>query len=600
MKKYILTLIALFTLIILVGCKKDEKAEKSPAPEPAASTLSTAGSQTSIAATPPFVGGRKTSFHEVTSQLDPGGSLFLYMATDQWLAGLSTNIAQFQQVVSSLPGPGNREDIGQVFELLTKLVKTSGVEDVTGVGLSGAPVAPGLYRNKFILHHPDGAGQGFLWSMFGRAPHAFNGQSMLPTNTAFAAFGDLNVSQLWRVLESELSQSGIPDAQEAVQSWPQHFEKATKLPWAKLLESLGGEAGVLLTLDDTKTIEIPMGARPLALPAPGLLIAVKINNNLLYDRLSSELQSKPRTVTTDEGGLKMCAMPVPLPLPVALELAVASSGDYLYLATSRELIRTALAVRQGTQPGLKSSSEFQELARHLPTQGNQFIYVAKRFGQTIADLQGQAIEESPMPPEQRDLIRRLFGEAGAAYSLAIGAHTATGWQTTSVGNQDSSSALLLAPTVGVAAIGAGLLLPALAKAKAKAQTISTVSNLKQLGLAARMYSNDNQEKFPKAETWSDDLKKFLGSVKVYKAANDSSPGPCSFAYNAKLSGMDEAKINPQTVLFFETDNGEWNQSGGSELLLARPRAGGPYVIGFADGSVQQVQASRLGSLRWDP
>jgi hypothetical protein len=205
-----------------------------------------------------------------------------------------------------------------------------------------------------------------------------------------------------------------------------------------------------------------------------------------------------------------------------------------------------------------------------------------------------------MPTEQLELIQRVLGDARSSHSLAIGAHTATGWQTISVGNKDSAAAAVLAPTVGVTAIGAGLLLPALAKAKAKAQSISTVNNLKQLGLAARMYANDNQEKFPKADTWSDELKKFVGNTKVYKAPNDPSPSPCSFAYNAKLSGLSETRINPQTVLFFETDDGEWNQSGGPELLLPRPRAGGAYVIGFADGSVQMIQASRLSSLRWDP
>jgi hypothetical protein len=55
------------------------------------------------------------------------------------------------------------------------------------VGLSVAPVAPDLYRNKFILHHPSGSGQGFLWSMFGRTPHALGAEDMLPANTAFFA-----------------------------------------------------------------------------------------------------------------------------------------------------------------------------------------------------------------------------------------------------------------------------------------------------------------------------------------------------------------------------------------------------------------------------
>ena len=150
-------------------------------------------------------------------------------------------------------------------------------------------------------------------------------------------------------------------------------------------------------------------------------------------------------------------------------------------------------------------------------------------------------------------------------------------------------------------IFAAMLLPALANAKERAQTIHCVNNVKQLGLAAIMYASDHNDTFPPAATWCDVIQTNIGSSKVFQCPSGAEGGRSHYAFNAKLAGWETKKIrNPAaTVLFFEADGG-WNLSGGRELMLKAPRHRRVFVVGFVDGHVEMVSESRLNNLRWEP
>ena len=462
-----------------------------------------------------FVSAEKTSFNEVTSQLDAGGNFYLFLGTAQWLDGLSTKVSGWRQVFESMPElkADDRAKVEKAFGVATRLIKDSGVEDISGVGLSSIEIEKGLYRNKMLLHHYPGKGSGFLWKFLGKEPHALAGLDLLPANTALAIFSDMDVPLLWSVTKDEVARSEFPQAQAWLEKLPDQFEKSTKVKWDQFLNSLGGEFGFVLTLNESNNVPIPLPSGRIQVPEPGLLIVVKVNDDTIFNRIDEELKKNPQVISVDKTELKMRTMPVPIPMAINLRPTTASSGGYLFIATSDALVEAALAVKSGQKPGLKSTDEFKRLSQNIPDRGNQFTFMSERFGQALFQIQKQAMNVSAKlgsSPAQAQWMQSLYRQNQPVFSYSVGVNTEDGCLTIGNGNQ-SAAVVVLLPAVAVSGMLAAIAIPNFVKARSTSQQNACINNLRQLDAAKQEWALEKGKKDGDVPAM-DDLKPYLGKI----------------------------------------------------------------------------------------
>jgi len=176
--------------------------------------------------------------------------------------------------------------------------------------------------------------------------------------------------------------------------------------------------------------------------------------------------------------------------------------------------------------------------------------------------------------------------------------------------------------IAIIAILAAMLLPALSRAKQRATGTACLSNVKQIGLASRMYADENGDALPRSAhegaSWVATLQPYCGGTNLWRCPRDPQlTRRYSFALNDYLlppaTGSNEPGYSKSTQVprptdtfwlgecadgylnndhfhFSPANDGDYSPASfGSEVATTRHLTGANYL--FADGHAQLLRWS---------
>ena len=138
----------------------------------------------------------------------------------------------------------------------------------------------------------------------------------------------------------------------------------------------------------------------------------------------------------------------------------------------------------------------------------------------------------------------------------------------------------------------------------KPRQAACLSNIKQIGLAIKIYEDDYDSHLPPLNSnWNiifEDYKYIL-SIKYLDCPNVKSSKDPSYAFNKNLAELNENRIIKQrdTIAIFESKPGK-NLFGTSELLPKYPRHNGGENYGFLDGHAKWLEREGLDISKFQP
>jgi hypothetical protein len=346
------------------------------------------------------------TYWQVTAKLDQGGEAFGYLHTEKITAALLSFLANLEKNLAATE-VGRQAKTAQAFTVLNMMFKGYGLEEISGLGYSSITLKPGLHRNRVVVYHCPGRGQGLIWNIAGPAPRYLDEMDMLADDTVLAFFADYNIEKLAAWIGQQGQKKSGQEMGQGLAMMKMGLA-AAGIDGDRLLKSYGGRLGFLLTLDPEKRVTIPLGGSSISIPEPGIAILIQVNDEYLFNLIKDKLAVSGKAQIKDEAGVKQIIFPR-LPMPLPLEPTIAQKGNWLLVASMGSLVRDVFG-SEGQR--LSDSEEFKAMAYKMPRRGNGFGYVSPVLPRLVAQIIRENKTVFPAPAAMEKIAAILARSKG--------------------------------------------------------------------------------------------------------------------------------------------------------------------------------------------
>lgn len=409
----------------------------------------------------------KCSFYQVTRNLDPGGSAYMYLSTEQIIKKVEELIENIKlMAISEAQDPTKKKEAGQIADIVSMFLKDSGLFEISGVGLSSVAMENGFNHCKFVIHHYKSKDDGLIWNLMEEGSDALDSQKLLPANTVFAAFSNYKLSYLWEWLNKKAAENNIAAMQKGFEGLRQML-KAKEIDLDAIIASLDGTKGIIVTLNEAKKGKVQTMGQTVEIPDVGIAVVFYVKDDNVFNMLQKLIPIPPQIT----GKVKKIVGPT-FQTPITLEPMAVQKDNLLILATSSKIVDEIFAGQDGGK-GLLAADEFKKIAVNMPGTGNGFSFLSSKIFNMITDVQKKAAAASGEGAKSTfSILERLnlFPKDLAFYNVMQ--NTNEGYIFSSNNNLSIGAAAIM-PAVLVAGIVSAVAIPNLLKAGEQKKLDST-------------------------------------------------------------------------------------------------------------------------------